>query len=136
MPALSLKLSGKVLLVDETGRVLLLQRSAASRHHAGTWEFPGGKNDAGEEFEAAVRREVAEETGLSIELGRVVGAGESVLPDRRVAYLFLEGKPVAGTVTLSAEHTAFAWVPRRELARYDLAPQFRAVAETFAAGRG
>jgi hypothetical protein len=25
---------------------------------------------------------------------------------------------------------------RRELARYDLAPQFRAVAETFAAGRG
>jgi 8-oxo-dGTP diphosphatase len=134
MPSLPLKLSGKVLIVDDAGCVLLIQRSAASKHNAGKWEFPGGKNDPGEEFETTLHREVAEETGLTIELGRVLGAAESALADRRVAYLFLEGRPSAGEVRLSDEHDAFLWVPRSELPRHDISPQFKAIAALFAAG--
>lgn len=136
MPALPLRLSGKVLIVDEEGRVLLLRRAAGSRHHAGKWEFPGGKNEPGEEFEDALHRETGEETGLTIELGRVVGAGEGQLPDRRIAYLFIESRILAGVVKLSAEHDAFAWVPRHELPQHDLAPHFRDISAVFAAGTG
>ncbi len=37
------------------------------------WSFPKGKCDGGESFEATAVREVAEETGLVVELGRDLG---------------------------------------------------------------
>ena len=49
-------LSVKVIIHDDQGRVLLLQRvPETSRHNAGKWEFPGGKVDAGENFEQSSR---------------------------------------------------------------------------------
>ena len=53
-----------VALVDADGRVLLAERPAG-KHLAGTWEFPGGKVQAGETPEAALIRELAEELGIS-----------------------------------------------------------------------
>ncbi|WP_322975636.1 bifunctional class I SAM-dependent methyltransferase/NUDIX hydrolase [Streptomyces sp. NBC_00162] len=46
------------MVTDPAGRVLL------GRSTRGMWELPGGKNAAGEGFEAAAVRELAEETGL------------------------------------------------------------------------
>jgi 8-oxo-dGTP diphosphatase len=40
------------------------------RPRYGDWSFPKGKLDPGEDFEAAARREVAEESGIVAELGR------------------------------------------------------------------
>ena len=48
------------------GRYLITQRKLDKEWGAGWWEFPGGAVRAGEEPEAAVRREVAEETGLDV----------------------------------------------------------------------
>jgi len=50
---------------DAHGRVLLAQR-AAGKHLAGLWEFPGGKCEAGEPPEQALRRELHEEIGVDI----------------------------------------------------------------------
>jgi 8-oxo-dGTP diphosphatase len=51
------------VLRDGTGRVLLAQRPAG-RAHAGLWELPGGKVEAGESPESALRRELGEELGV------------------------------------------------------------------------
>lgn len=125
-------LSAKVLVLDERGRVLLLKRSMASKNNRGKWDLPGGKVDAGEAFDEALLREVSEETGLAISLGNVVGAAESDLPDRRVAYIILEGRPVSGQVRLSEEHDEYVWLQRRELGSADLCPQFRELATSYA----
>jgi 8-oxo-dGTP diphosphatase len=127
-------LSVKALMHDGHGRFLLIKRSAASKNNAGKWDFPGGKIDVGEAFDKALIREIREETGLDVSLEKVLGAGESELPDRKVAYIFLEARVVSGSVRISEEHDAFAWMTPGELADADLCPQFREFARHLAAG--
>lgn len=118
-------LSAKVVVRDEGERCLLLKRSMSSKGNPGKWDLPGGKVDAGESFEQGLLREVAEETGLTISLQRVLGAAESESPTKRVAYLILEGRVESGQVRLSSEHDEYAWVDRQSLVSVDLAEQFR-----------
>jgi 8-oxo-dGTP diphosphatase len=53
------------VLIDADGRFLLTSRPAG-KVYAGHWEFPGGKVEAGETIEAALRRELHEELGITI----------------------------------------------------------------------
>lgn len=134
MPSKPFTLSAKVVILDKDGRCLLLRRSASSKAGAGKLDLPGGKVDAGEAFESALRREVREEAGLEVSLEQVLGAAQSDLPDRRVAYLILEASLASGEVCLSNEHTEYLWVERASLAKMDLCPQFKAFAAAYARG--
>jgi mutator protein MutT len=51
-------------------RVLIGQR--ATGRHAGRWEFPGGKVEAGESERAALERELREELGVEAEAGALL----------------------------------------------------------------
>lgn len=124
-------LSLKVIVRDNAGRCLLLKRSPNSKGNPGKWEFPGGKVEPGEDFDAGLLREVAEETGLVITLNHVAGTAEFDLPARKVVYLILEGHLVSGQVHLSSEHTDYTWVAPSELTRVDIAEQFIALAHTY-----
>ena len=53
-------------LIDEGGRVLMAQRPPG-KQHAGLWEFPGGKVEAGEVPRAALVRELREELGIEVD---------------------------------------------------------------------
>ena len=53
------------VLIDAQGRFLLTSRPEG-KVYAGYWEFPGGKLEAGESVEAALRRELHEELGITI----------------------------------------------------------------------
>ncbi len=53
------------VLVDPAGRFLLTTRPPG-KVYAGYWEFPGGKLEPGESVEAALRRELHEEIGITI----------------------------------------------------------------------
>ncbi|TNF62285.1 MAG: NUDIX domain-containing protein [Burkholderiales bacterium] len=53
------------ILIDDHGRYLLTTRPAG-KVYAGHWEFPGGKLEAGETVEQALRRELQEEIGVTI----------------------------------------------------------------------
>jgi 8-oxo-dGTP pyrophosphatase MutT (NUDIX family) len=90
--------------------------------------------DAGEDPGQALRREIREETGLDVSLVRVAGAAESVLPDRRGAYLIFEAHASSTGVTLSSEHDAFEWVEPKRLPEMRLCAQFQSFAAAYAAG--
>ena len=53
------------VLIDADGRFLLTSRPEG-KVYAGYWEFPGGKLEAGESVEQALRRELQEELGITI----------------------------------------------------------------------
>ena len=53
------------VLIDAAGDFLLTSRPEG-KVYAGYWEFPGGKLEAGESVEAALRRELIEEIGIEI----------------------------------------------------------------------
>lgn len=53
------------VLIDPQGRFLLTSRPEG-KVYAGYWEFPGGKLEAGETVEQALRRELIEEIGVRI----------------------------------------------------------------------
>ena len=53
------------VLIDAEGRFLLTSRPLG-KVYAGYWEFPGGKIEAGESIEQALRRELEEELGITI----------------------------------------------------------------------
>ena len=53
------------VLIDREGRFLLTSRPEG-KVYAGYWEFPGGKLEAGETVEQALRRELYEELGIAL----------------------------------------------------------------------
>lgn len=67
---------------DPAGRLLLIRRG--HEPGAGLWSLPGGRIEPGETHQQAVVREVLEETGLSVECGRLLGTAEIPAPGRAV----------------------------------------------------
>lgn len=118
------QLSVKAIITNPGGEFLILKRSSTSKANAGKWEFPGGKLDSGERFEEALKREVAEETGLEIDLMGVAGAGESETPDKRIAYIFIKATVSGGVLEISDEHEDYRWAASSELHKIDFAPQY------------
>ena len=63
---------------DRRGRLLLIQRGQEPGR--GLWSLPGGRVEPGETDHEAVVREVAEETGLRVRPGRLVGRVSRAAP--------------------------------------------------------
>lgn len=95
------------------GRVLLVQRARSP--NAGMWTLPGGRQNFGETLEAAVSREVFEETGLRL-IAPVVCDALDVMVDARGArvghyvIVVFAGSASEDEVRLNDELSRFAWV--------------------------
>lgn len=81
---------------DVKNRLFLAQRGPAARNEPETWEFPGGVVAYGELLEDAVRREFAEEYGMTIEVTGQLGAFDHILLDEHQHWV---------SITYLARHT-------------------------------
>ena len=105
-------------LFDAAGRVLIAQRPRG-RHMAGRWEFPGGKLGAGEDRLEGLKREFAEELGVTVHAARPLIRLYHRYPDRRVLLDFWRVLSYDGTPK-SLDSQALAWVKTDELPGHDL----------------
>jgi len=112
-------------LFDASGRVLIAQRPRG-RHMAGRWEFPGGKLGFGEDRLAGLKRELAEELGVTVHTARPLIRLHHKYPDRRVLLDFWCVTGYAGTPK-GLDSQALAWVKTDELSGHNLLEADRAI---------
>ena len=105
-------------LIFDQGRLLVCQRNARGSF-ALKWEFPGGKLEQGEGYEAALRRELKEE--LDIEAGDLsqIFQHEHLYP--KIAWVnlrFFRVKDYSGELK-NRVFQQIKWVPIKELVQID-----------------
>jgi 8-oxo-dGTP diphosphatase len=115
-------------------RAVLACQRAAGTVHAGKWEFPGGKREAGESIEECLRRELAEELGIEAEVGREVWRTEHSYPDRPpVALTFFVVLAYRGSLVNRA-FAAVRWMAVSELPTLDFLAADRELVDRLARG--
>jgi mutator protein MutT len=113
------------------GKVVLVKRRYEPL--AGHWSLPGGAVEVGETLQAAVAREVEEETGLSVEVGPVIEVFDRITMDEaeRVRYHFVLVDylcwPASGSLTAGSDVEEAVLVDPRGLSEYNLTPKARSV---------
>jgi histidinol-phosphatase len=119
-------LTVKGVCVNDGGGVLLC------RNWRDEWELPGGRPEAGEEFEDCLHRELAEETGLSVVVHNAVDASGAleVEPGRWVHIVAYSCRTQTGSRPAgSAEHQEVRFFGRDELADLRLPSVYRKAIE-------
>lgn len=86
------------VLIREDGRVLLSSRPQG-KPYAGYWEFPGGKIEAGETAEEALKRELKEELGITMNSSHPWFVKEHTYEHARVRLHFRISRDFSGVVS-------------------------------------
>ena len=119
-------------LIVSDGQILIARRHS-SAHLGGLWEFPGGKRQPGESFEACLAREVAEELGLTIAVHEQIASADHRDAERRVHLRFYRCSILAGEPRpLGCE--AYRWVTPLEIGTYSFPPADEPVVRRIASG--
>ena len=114
-------LVGVGCIIIEHDRVLLVKRGHAPL--TGEWSIPGGVLEVGETLHEAATREAMEETGLTIEVGELIGVYDRVLRDAdertRYHYVLIDFlcRRIAGEPRAGGDADEARWFARDELAQ-------------------
>ena len=98
-------------IINEDGLVLSAQRSASMSLPL-KWEFPGGKIDKGESPEECLRRELVEELGIQVRVGKRLPTTTHHYPTFSVTLHPFVCSIDSGEIFLH-EHAAITWLPPR-----------------------
>jgi len=103
-------------IVQRDDALLLVRHVKDDRAY---WMPPGGGVDWGEPLDAALQRELREETGLEITVGPLLIAKDSIPPDgsRHIVHLLFRAEIAGGAIQPSADARVqeCAWVPMNRL---------------------
>ena len=114
---------GAVIL--DRDRVLLVRRG--NEPLKGEWSLPGGAVEIGETLEAAIAREVLEETGLEVEVGPMIDVLDRIRNDAdgrvRYHYVLIDFvcRPTGGTLCCATDAADATWAQLADLDRFGLA---------------
>jgi 8-oxo-dGTP diphosphatase len=118
-------------VIERDGKLLITRRREGT-HLSGLWEFPGGKPEAGEASEDALRREILEELGTLVNVIERIETVDWQYPDKRVRLVFfrcaVEGEPQP------LEGQEMAWIAPAELGRYEFPPADATLIERLSRG--
>jgi 8-oxo-dGTP diphosphatase len=118
-------------LMAHDGRVLITQRRADQALPL-QWEFPGGKVEPGEAPTAALARELTEEIGVTVEVGRIWDVLFHAYPAFDLVMLVYACRIVDGEPR-AVEVADVKWVTCAELPAWDILPADRPLVDRLVA---
>lgn len=107
--------------MNDKNELLVVKRADNDDFLPRLWELPGGSTNFGENPQEALKREVFEETGISITISKSLSVENYFMEDdsekiHRVEIFFLCSLiDTSQEVQLSFEHSAFQWVKKEDL---------------------
>jgi 8-oxo-dGTP diphosphatase len=107
-------------VIERDGRFLITQRlpRATFPYH---WEFPGGKVEPGEDDATALRRELTEELGVTVEVCGLLAAKVHEYPDITIDFRVYKCLMIADSIECLLCND-FRWVTMEELPGYQFPP--------------
>jgi len=116
-------------IIVESGRLLVLRRAARMPYRADHWDLPGGHLALDESVEECLAREVAEETGLAVQIERALGLYKT--PSEPYVQALFACRPAyrcSEIVLCPDEHVESRWGTLAELGKMEsLIPYLEAV---------
>lgn len=107
--------------IQKDGKYLMLHRNADKRIMPNVWMAPGGKREFNEGLFAATRREILEETGLTIKNLRIKATGNAYLKDldQEVFFHFVFADYASGELHQHPEDGELKWLTPEEIIELD-----------------
>lgn len=132
LPVIALKASTPhhtvtAAVIRKAGLVLISQRPMEGLL-GGLWEFPGGKLLPGEELTACLQREIREELGIDITVGRLIGVYRHAYTHFRITLHAFACQPVNGTEPRPLQVNDLRWVEPSRLGDYPMGKIDRRIA--------
>jgi len=115
-------------VIHRNGEVLIAQRPQDGLL-GGLWEFPGGKQEPGEDLSACLRRELGEELDIEVEIGEPLGVYHHAYTHFRVTLHAFHCTPL-DREPQPREHSALRWVSPAELRDYPMGKIDRQIADS------
>ena len=115
----TMKKYADTIIMNQQGKILLLQRSYQDDFMPGKWGLPGGKIELGESPIDAAARETWEETGLDLR-GKLVPLKMIEKEDCEINYFQAVYNEPTPFILDNDEHYRMQWVGMDELGNYDL----------------
>jgi 8-oxo-dGTP diphosphatase len=104
-------------VIEDSGKILVLRRAPSMTYKPGSWDLPGGHLAANESFEECLAREVTEETGLTIEIDRLLCANKAPGPYLQLIYACRTSGSSREVTLRPFEHVEYRWATLDELRR-------------------
>ena len=106
------------VIYNSTRDKVLISKRSDNQHLAGYWEFPGGKVESNEDVSVALKRELFEELGITIDNAESYTVIEHAYPDKEVLLDVWKVFEWSGEPE-SREKQEFCWVGIDELNNYN-----------------
>lgn len=105
--------------IRKGNRFLVVRRGPTAHTNPNCWDFPGGRLENGETPEEGLKREVKEETNLTIKVLKPSFVFAEQFKDHCALFVVYECKLISGRLKLSWEHTEARWATKEEILGLD-----------------
>lgn len=109
------KVAIKALIINNKNQILLIYKSDKDDVNPNDYDIPGGRLQFGEKADVCLQREIHEELGIQVEIGKPNRVRWYIKENTHLVGITFMAKYTGGEITLSFEHTKYMRKTKEEI---------------------